>query len=73
MKDILIRNVPEKMQRELKKRAKRHHRSMIKEIYAILEENLNEVQSVNECPTPYKGAFKITNHFIDAAKRHSRQ
>ena len=73
MPDILIRNVPEAMRKKLKERAKQHHRSTVKEIYAILEKNLNEIHSVHDCPTPYKGSFKITDRFIDKAKRHSRQ
>ena len=69
MPDILIRNVPIDMQKKIKERAKRHHRSMVKEIYAILEENLNDEVLIREEPPLYKGKFKITNKFINNAKK----
>jgi len=40
MPDILIRNIPEAMKQKLKQRAEKHHRSVSKEIYAILEESI---------------------------------
>ena len=73
MSDILIRNIPKDMQAKLKDRAKQHHRSMVKEIYAILEESLKANEAVKESPTPYQGSFQITNKFIDDAKRSNRQ
>jgi len=69
MPDILIRNVPTEMKEKLRERANRHHRSMVKEIYAILEENLNVEVLIREEPPLYKGKFKITNKFINDAKK----
>lgn len=72
MPDILVRNIPEKLKKKLKQQAKNHHRSVGKEIYAILEENLREKNKVREEPVTYKGAFKITNKFINDAKQNGR-
>ena len=73
MPDILIRNIPEKMQKKLKDRAKKHHRSMVKEIYAILSDSLSSDLAVRESPVPYQGSFKINNNFIDDAKLGYRE
>ena len=73
MPDILIRNVPETMKNKLKARAEKHHRSVSKEIYAILEENIIETYQVRETPKPYKGKFKVTDEFISDAKIAGRK
>ncbi len=73
MSDILIRNVPETMKQKLKIRAEKHHRSVSKEIYAILEESIIETYQVRETPKPYKGKFKVTDEFISAAKNKNRK
>ena len=73
MPDILIRNIPEEMQKKLKDRAKKHHHSMVKEMYAILSDSLSADLAVWESPVPYQGSFKITNDFIDDAKRGNRE
>ncbi len=73
MTDILIRNVPEDIKNQLKKRANSHHRSVTKEIYAILEESLLGKNQLRECPEPYKGKFEVTNQFINEAKKWDRK
>ena len=73
MSDILIRNVPEKMKQKLKTRAEKHHRSVSKEIYTILEESIIETYQVREKPKPYKGKFKVTDEFISNAKNADRR
>ena len=73
MPDILVRDISEEIKNKLKKQAKIHHRSVGKEIYAILEENLQGADKIRECPEPYQGAFKITNKFIDDAKQNGRK
>ena len=73
MPDILVRDISEEIKNKLKKQAKIHHRSVGKEIYAILEESLQGADKIRECPEPYLGAFKITNKFIDDAKQNSRK
>jgi hypothetical protein len=73
MSDILIRNVPETMKQKLKTRAEKHHRSVSKEIYAILEESIIETYQVRETPKPYRGKFKVTDEFISDAKNAGRK
>jgi len=73
MSDILIRNVPETMKQKLKIRAEKHHRSVSKEIYAILEESILETYQIRETPKPYKGKFKVTDEFISDAKNAGRK
>ena len=73
MPDILIRNIPEEMGKKLKDRAKKHHRNVVKEIYAILSNSLSADLAVWESPVPYQGSFKITNDFIHDAKRGNRE
>ena len=73
MPDILIRNIPEEMQKKLKDRSKKHHHSMVKETYAILSDSLSADLAFWESPVPYQGSFKITNDFIDDAKRGNRE
>ena len=73
MPDILIRNIPEAMKQKLKQRAEKHHRSVSKEIYAILEESIIYTHRVRETPKPYKGKFKVTDEFISDAKNAGRK
>ena len=73
MSDILIRNIPETMKNKLKARAEKHHRSVSREIYAILEESIIETYQVKETPKPYKGKFKVTDKFIAGAKNAGRK
>ncbi len=73
MPDLLIRNVPKAMQNKIKKRAAVHHRSMNKEIYAILEEALKTEDQVRDIPEPYEGTFNLTQSFIKKAKHEGRE
>ena len=73
MSDILIRNVPETMKQKLKIRAEKHHRSVSKEIYPILEESILETYQIRETPKPYKGKFIVTDEFFSDAKNAGRK
>jgi len=73
MSDVLIRNVSDTLKNKLKDRAKKNHRSVSKEIYAILEEAFLDVVNDKETPVPYKGKFKISDSFIESAKKEGRK
>ncbi len=72
MPDLLVRNISQEMQRQLKARAQSNHRSMIKEVHAILEEALVGKSAAREIPEPYEGSFELTDDWIAAAKRPDR-
>ncbi|MBT3675283.1 MAG: Arc family DNA-binding protein [Candidatus Marinimicrobia bacterium] len=72
MPDLLIRNITQEMQRQLKARAESNHRSMMKEVHFILEESLIGKSARREMPEPYEGSFGLTDDWIAAAKRSDR-
>ena len=47
MTDLLVRNVPDDTLDTLKKRAKRHRRSLQQEVLAILDEKVGEKEALN--------------------------
>ena len=53
MAALLIKSIPPAMHQRLRCQAERHHRSMNREVLAILEERL-EVQQVADLPPPVK-------------------
>lgn len=73
MAGIVIRDLPEELHSRLKQQAARHHRSMNKEAIALLEQALCCTDSVREAPPPYKGKLKLTDDFINKAKREGRK
>lgn len=72
MPALVIKNLPPELHRRLKEQAVRHHRSMTREAIALLEEALGRTDGVKELPPPYRGAFPLTQAFIDDAKREGR-
>lgn len=72
MPSLVIKKLPEEIHNKLKTQADRHHRSMVKEAIALLEEALEVNTQIHEVPPPYEGKIKITNKFINHAKRRSR-
>ncbi len=72
MPALVIKNVPADLHRKLKEQALRHHRSMTREAVALLEAALAHGDAVRETPAPYRGAFRLTDDFVDAAKREGR-
>ena len=73
MPGLVIKNLPPALHRKLKKQAARNHRSMTKQVLAILERILSEDREAKEeAPPPLKGRFSLTRKFIDKAKREGR-
>ncbi|MEA1881104.1 MAG: Arc family DNA-binding protein [Candidatus Marinimicrobia bacterium] len=72
MPDLLIRNISQEMQRQLKARAESNHRSMMKEVHFILEKALIGKAVEPEIPEPYEGSFTLSDDWITAAKRSDR-
>ncbi len=73
MSTLLIRDLPEKLHRQLKERAAKHRRSMAKEAIVLLEEALNnEAVLPPDLPHPFNGTFKLNDEWIDAAKAEAR-
>lgn len=69
---FLIKDLPPKLHRRLKEQAERHHRSMTKEVIAVLERALNEEQQTN-VPAPFKGRIVPTDELIERARREGRK
>lgn len=72
MPGLVIKNLPPELHRELKERAARHHRSMTKEVLAMLERVLSEEAPLQEPPPPFKGRFTLTDKLVERAKREGR-
>ena len=71
MPALVIKDLPAELHRRLKDDAERHHRSMTQQAIAILEQGLHRVRPIPRIKA-YRGAFPLTNEFIDAAKREGR-
>jgi len=72
MPSLVIKNLPEEVHRKLKETAKREHRSMIQQAIVLLERGLEEVPRLPQFK-PVKGAFPVTDTFINKAKRKGRK
>jgi hypothetical protein len=73
MAGLIIRDIPEALHTRLKQQATAHHRSMNKEVIALLEQALNMDTAVREIPPPYQGRQRLTDAFINKAKREGRK
>ncbi|OGA38291.1 MAG: hypothetical protein A3G24_15850 [Betaproteobacteria bacterium RIFCSPLOWO2_12_FULL_62_13] len=73
MPGLVIKDLPAKLHRKLKAQAARHHRSMTKEVLALLERALSEETRPQEVPPPFRGRFALTDEFIDRARREGRE
>jgi plasmid stability protein len=73
MPSILIKNVPAKLHRQLKKQAENHHRSMNREILALLESAvpLPPPKKVT-IPVAIKPRFPMTSAEREAAINEGR-
>ena len=72
MPSFVIKNLPDDLHQRLKKQASRHHRSMTREVVAILSKSLSQSE-VQDVPAPYRGKFPLTDEFIDQAKHEGRE
>ena len=73
MPGLVIKDLPAKLHRKLKAQAARHHRSMTKEVLALLERALSEETRPQEVPPPFRGRFALTDELIDRARREGRE
>jgi len=75
MPGLLIRELPDDLHEKLKERAARNRRSLTKEALVILEMALSGTNATGgtELPTPFKGRFRLTDEWLDQAKREGRQ
>lgn len=71
MPALVIKDLPVELHRRLKEDALQCHRSMTQQAIVILEHGLQRVRAVPPFKA-FKGAFPLTNEFINAAKRQGR-
>lgn len=73
MAGLAIKQLPSALHQRLKQRAARNHRSMTKEVIAVLEDALGAEPAASKVPPPFKGRFALTDRFLDKAKRAGRE
>lgn len=73
MTGLAIKKFPSALHQRLKRRAARNHRSMTKEVIAVLERALGAETAASKAPPPFKGRFALTDRFLDKAKRAGRE
>jgi plasmid stability protein len=73
MPGLVIKDLPKGLHRKLKAQAARHHRSMTKEVLAVLEQALGEAAAEVSPAPPFKGRFALTDKFFDKARRTGRE
>ena len=71
MASVLIKNLPDELHQKLKVRAQRHHRSLNKELIALIE-NALESRSVEDLPEPVKLRKPLTQDMLDRARKEGR-
>lgn len=71
MASLVIKNLPEEIHRRLKDAAELNHRSMARQAVALLEKELIG-QPSRVLPPPIKSPFKLTDEFLNRAKREGR-
>lgn len=73
MPGFVIKQLPDELHRKLKEQAMRHHRSMTKEVLALLEQALGAEARQAPAAPPFKGRFPLTDRFLDKARRAGRE
>lgn len=71
MSALLIKNMPPPLHERLRRRAAAHHRSMNKEVIAILEREMNQ-PTVTELPPPVKPLKPIDHKWVVQVIRDAR-
>ncbi|GAB6044218.1 FitA-like ribbon-helix-helix domain-containing protein [Endothiovibrio diazotrophicus] len=71
MASVLIKNLPDELHRELKQRAERHHRSLNKELIAIIETAVHRPERA-ELPAPVRLRKPLTQQMLDEAREEGR-
>lgn len=73
MSALLIRNLPPDVHRKLKLLAQRNRRSLSDEASSLLEQALAaQNYGVHDLPTPFVGAFPLTDDWLTDAKKDGR-
>lgn len=72
MPGLVIKDLPKDLHRRLKAQAARHHRSMTKEVLAVLERALGGSAAEVSAAPPFKGRFALTDKFLRQARRAGR-
>ena len=70
MPSILIKDIPADLHERLREAATRDHRSMNKEVVALLEAALAERPA--ELPPPIRAAFPLTRDWLERAVAEGR-
>lgn len=71
MPAIIVRDLPPVLHQRLKQEAERHHRSMNREIIAIIEKEFQAPMRM-ELPPPVKGKAPVDGRWIAQAIRDAR-
>ena len=71
MPTLVIKQVPPELHRRLREEAERNHRSMNKQVIAILEETLG-APSPPDRVVPVKGKFGLTDRWLNEARAKGR-
>lgn len=71
MPSILIKDIPADLHERLRKAAVRDHRSMSKEVIALLEATLAECPA--QLPPPIELAFPLTQDWLDRSISEGRE
>jgi plasmid stability protein len=71
MPSILIKDIPDEMHRQLREAAARDHRSLNKEVIALLETALAERPV--DLPPPLELAFPLTKEWLERAISEERE
>lgn len=73
MPGLSIKDLPPELHRKLKEQAAQHHRSMTKEVLALLERALGGEKASTDIPPPFEGRFPLTDKLIDQARHEGRE
>ena len=71
MSALILRNIPEVLRHRLKIEAENHHRSMNREVIAILEKELVKTRPIF-FPTPVKGKKSVSPEWVVQTIRKAR-
>lgn len=71
MASVLIRNLPDELHRQLKRRARRHDRSLNQEVIALIEIALDN-RPVRALPAPVELRKPLTQDMLDQARQEGR-
>ncbi|MFP4607435.1 MAG: FitA-like ribbon-helix-helix domain-containing protein [Thiohalospira sp.] len=71
MASVVIKNLPDDLHQELKRRAERHHRSLNRELIALIETAVQGPDH-DELPDPVRLRKPLTQEMLDEARQEGR-